>query len=77
VIAKYQGQQVDPREVGRELNVNAVLAAGFIHAGERFRVTAQLLDVLSGDILWSDRIDIRPPTLSHPGHHRAAYSSRV
>ena len=57
VIAKYQGQQIDPREVGRELNVNAVLAAGFIHAGERFRVTAQLLDVRSGDILWSDRID--------------------
>lgn len=57
VIAKYQGQQVDPREVGRELSVGAVLAAGFIHAGERFRVTAQLLDVLSGEILWSDRID--------------------
>jgi serine/threonine protein kinase/tetratricopeptide (TPR) repeat protein len=57
VIARFQGQQVDPREVGRELNVNAVLAAGFIHAGERFRVTAQLLDVSSGDILWSDRID--------------------
>jgi serine/threonine protein kinase/tetratricopeptide (TPR) repeat protein len=57
VIARFQGQQVDPREVGRELNVNAVLTAGFIHAGERFRVTAQLLDVASGDILWSDRID--------------------
>ncbi len=57
VIAKYQGQQVDAREVGHELNVNAVLSAGFIHAGERFRVTAQLLDVASGNILWSDRID--------------------
>jgi serine/threonine protein kinase/tetratricopeptide (TPR) repeat protein len=57
VIAKYQGQQIDPRDAGRELNVTAVLAAGFIHAGERFRVTAQLLDVTSGDLLWSDRID--------------------
>ncbi len=57
VIAKYQGNLVDPREVGRELNVNAVLAAGFVHAGDNFRVTAQLLDVLSGEILWSDRID--------------------
>ena len=57
VISKYQGQQIDPREVGEELNVSAVLTAGFIHAGERFRVTAQLLDVASGDILWSDRID--------------------
>ncbi len=57
VIAKYQGQDVDPREAGRELDVNAVLSAGFLRAGERIRVTAQLLDVLTGDILWSDRID--------------------
>ena len=57
VIAKYQGGQMDPREIGQELNVSAVLAAGFMHAGGRFRVTAQLLDVGSGDILWSDRID--------------------
>jgi serine/threonine-protein kinase len=28
-----------------------------MHAGERFRVTAQLLNVASGEILWSDRID--------------------
>ena len=57
VIARYQGQQRDPREIGEELNVSAVLTAGFIHSGEHFRVTAQLLDVASGDILWSDRID--------------------
>jgi serine/threonine protein kinase/tetratricopeptide (TPR) repeat protein len=57
VISKYQGQQIDPRDAGRELNVNAVLAAGFLHAGDRFRVTAQLLDVMNGDLLWSDRID--------------------
>jgi serine/threonine-protein kinase len=57
VIAKYQGGQMDPREIGQELKVNAVLAAGFMHAGGRFRVTAQLLDVATGDILWSDRID--------------------
>jgi eukaryotic-like serine/threonine-protein kinase len=57
VIAKYQGGNQDAREIGQELNVSAVLTAGFMHAGERFRVTAQLLDVGSGDILWSDRID--------------------
>jgi eukaryotic-like serine/threonine-protein kinase len=57
VIAKYQGQFVDPREAGQELNVSAVLTAGFIHSGETFRVTAQLLDMASGEILWSDRID--------------------
>lgn len=57
VIAKYQGKAMDPREAGRELRVHAVLSAGFLRAGEKLRVTAQLLDVVSGDILWSDRID--------------------
>jgi serine/threonine-protein kinase len=57
VIAKYHGKEIDPREAGQELRVNAVLSAGFLRAGEKMRVTAQLLDVASGDILWSDRID--------------------
>jgi serine/threonine-protein kinase len=57
VIARYQGQQRDPREIGQELSVSAVLTAGFIHAGDHFRVTAQLIDVASGELLWSDRID--------------------
>ncbi|MFN0277880.1 MAG: tetratricopeptide repeat protein [Pyrinomonadaceae bacterium] len=57
VIAKYHGKEVDPREAGKELRVHAVLSAGFIRAGEKLRVTAQLLDVATGEILWSDRID--------------------
>ncbi|HVQ38701.1 MAG TPA: protein kinase, partial [Pyrinomonadaceae bacterium] len=57
VIAKYQGGTMDPRDIGQELRVNSILTAGFMHIGDRFRVTAQLLDVSSGDIIWSDRID--------------------
>ncbi|MEO6655851.1 MAG: protein kinase [Pyrinomonadaceae bacterium] len=57
VIAKYHGKDIDPREAGKDLRVHAVLSAGFLRAGEKLRVTAQLLDVVSGDILWSDRID--------------------
>jgi serine/threonine-protein kinase len=57
VISKYQGREVDPADAGREMRVSAVLSAGFLKSGERLRVTAQLLDVASGDILWSDRID--------------------
>ena len=33
VIAKYQGKEVDSREVGQELRVDAVLSAGFLRAG--------------------------------------------
>ena len=57
VIAKYHGKDIDPRDAGRELRVHAVLSAGFLKGGDKLRVTAQLLDVVSGDILWSDRID--------------------
>jgi len=56
-IVKYQGVQVDPRQAGREMSVSAVLSAGFLRAGNRLRVTAQLVDVDSGDLIWSDRID--------------------
>src|SRR5437870_250860 len=56
-IVKYQNIQVDPRQAGREMSVSAVLSAGFLRAGDRIRVTAQLVDVNSGDLLWSDRID--------------------
>ena len=57
VIAKYQGKQVDPVEAGRELGVSAVLSASFLRAGDHLRVNAQLIEVETGDILWSDRID--------------------
>src|SRR5882724_3590493 len=52
-IVKYQGTQVDPRQAGREMSVSAVLSAGFLRAGDRIRVTAQLVDVESGDLSWS------------------------
>ncbi|HEX8127747.1 MAG TPA: protein kinase [Pyrinomonadaceae bacterium] len=57
LIVKYQGQERDPREIGEELSVGAVLAASFLRAGDKLRVNAQLLDVASGDLLWTDRID--------------------
>ncbi len=56
-IAKYQGKQVDPEEAGREMSVDAILTASFLRASDRLRVTAQLLDVRTGEILWSERID--------------------
>jgi serine/threonine-protein kinase len=57
VIVKYQGQQFDPGDVGRELNVDAILTAGFLRVKDHLRVTVQLLDVRTSEILWSDRID--------------------
>jgi serine/threonine-protein kinase len=57
VIVKYQGRTVDPAAAGRELGVDAILTASFLRSGDRLRVTAQLLDVGTSEILWSDRLD--------------------
>ncbi|MEO6587923.1 MAG: protein kinase [Pyrinomonadaceae bacterium] len=57
ITSKYQNVEVDAREAGREQRVHAVLSAGFISLGDKMRVTVQLLDVISGEILWSERID--------------------
>jgi len=57
VIIKYQGKQFDPGDVGRELSVDAILTASFLRAKDHLRVTVQLLDVRTSEILWSDRID--------------------
>src|SRR5690349_732886 len=57
VIVKYQNRTIDPADAGRELSVDAILTATFLRAGDRLRVTAQLLDVRTSEILWSERID--------------------
>ncbi len=57
VIVKYQNREVDPAETGRDLSVDAILTATFLRASEKLRVTAQLLDVVTSEILWSERID--------------------
>ena len=57
VIVKYQGKQFDPGDVGRELDVDAILTASFLRAGAHLRVTVQLLDVRTSEIIWSHRID--------------------
>ena len=57
VIVKYQNKTVDAAEAGRDLSVDAILTATFLRAGDRLRVTAQLLDVRTSEILWSERID--------------------
>jgi adenylate cyclase len=53
----YKGQSVDVKQVGRELGVRYVLEGSVRKAGGRVRITAQLVDALSGTLLWADRFD--------------------
>ncbi len=53
----YKGKSVDLRDVGRELGVDHVLEGSVRRAGQRVRITAQLIDTRSGGHLWADRYD--------------------
>jgi TolB-like protein/class 3 adenylate cyclase len=53
----YKGQTVDVKQVGRELGVRYVLEGSVRKAGGRVRITAQLIDALTGTHLWADRFD--------------------
>jgi adenylate cyclase len=53
----YKGRSVDIREVGRELGVRSVLEGSIRRAGNRVRITAQLIDATNGAHLWADRYD--------------------
>ncbi len=53
----YKGKAVDLRAVGRELGVGHVLEGSVRRAGDRVRITAQLIDALTGGHLWADRFD--------------------
>lgn len=53
----YKGSAVDVAKVGRELGVRYVLEGSVRRAGNRARITAQLVEAASGHHLWADRYD--------------------
>jgi adenylate cyclase len=53
----YKGKQVKVKQVSEELGVRYVLEGSVQRSGDRVRITAQLIDALSGHHLWSERYD--------------------
>ena len=53
----YKGKAVLPQQVGQELGVRYVLEGSVRKAGNRVRITAQLVDAQSGHHLWAERYD--------------------
>jgi TolB-like protein len=54
---QFKGKAHDVREIGRQLSVGTVLEGSVRKAGERVRITAQLVSVADGFQLWSERFD--------------------
>ena len=53
----YKGRSVDVRTIGRDLGARSVLQGSIRRAGNRVRITAQLIDAATGAHLWADRHD--------------------
>src|SRR6266567_425999 len=53
----YKGKSVDLKEVGRDLGARYVLEGSMRRAGQRVRITSQLIDTATGTHLWAERYD--------------------
>jgi TolB-like protein/Tfp pilus assembly protein PilF len=53
----YKGRAVDVKQVGRELGVRYILEGSVRKAGDRVRITGQLVDAATGGHLWADRFE--------------------
>ncbi len=53
----YKGHAVDVKQVAKELGVRYVLEGSVRKAGDRVRVTAQLIDASTGNHIWAERYD--------------------
>src|SRR3989441_5604695 len=53
----FRGKQMDIRDIGMKLNVQAVLEGSVRKSGNRLRITAQLINVADGYHIWSERYD--------------------
>lgn len=53
----YKGRSIDIKQVGRELGVRYVVEGSVRRAGDRLRITGQLIDTSTGAYLWADRFD--------------------
>ncbi len=54
---QYKGKATDVREVGRDLGVRYVLEGSVRRAGDRLRISAQLIDAITGGHRWAEHYD--------------------
>jgi adenylate cyclase len=53
----YRGKAIDVKQVGRDLGVRYILEGSIRRAGNRVRITGQLIDVEHGRHIWADRFE--------------------
>ena len=57
VVAGYKGREIDPRKIGQELNVRAVVTGRMRRHGDIISIQADLIDIQSVAQLWGQHYD--------------------
>ena len=57
VVFRFKGQRRDPRQIGNELGVEAVLEGSVWRTGDRIRISVNLVGVKDGFNLWAQLFD--------------------
>ena len=58
-VEKYRHQPVDFRQAAEELHVDTLLTGNYLRDGEDIRITSQLIDVKTQNILWKGAFDLK------------------
>ena len=75
---RFRASDLDVRDVGRQLNVDTILEGSVRRAGNRLRVTVQLINVSDGYHIWSERYDREfGGHFCHPGRNHSVDRSET
>jgi DNA-binding SARP family transcriptional activator len=58
-VARYKGRDLNPRRLGRDLTVRALVTGRIARADRAFTITAELVDTSTGSVLWSQQYQSR------------------
>ena len=58
-VERYRHQSVDFRQAAAELQVDTLLTGNFLRDGDDLRITSQLIDVRTQNILWKGAFDLK------------------
>jgi serine/threonine-protein kinase len=58
-VFRYKGQEFDPRQVGHDLHVDAVLTGSLIQRGETLIIKTELVNVADGSQLWGEQYHLK------------------
>lgn len=62
-VFRYKGKEIEPQQIGRELNVQAVLNGRVVQRGQDLILYLSLVDPLNGNQIWGEQYNRKPSDL--------------